>query len=235
MTDNRAGWEDIWKGDDIPPRYRTLAAPNENVVAWADGLPDGARVLDIGCGVGRHLVYLAGRGFRVAGVDVSPTGIRLSTEACAERGIPFDGKVGDMQHLDWQDATFDGVFAIATIHHHRRAGIARALDEVLRVLKPGGSLLADFPHTGTLMYRQCRAQVAEGLLTEVEPNTFVNEGPPFDDGDDSFLPHHFCDEADLRDLFRAFAGVTLTADLRDVTTEDGTQGKTGKWVVRAAK
>ena len=75
IPDDRAGWELIWRGDMIPPRYRSLAVPNTSVVEWADGLPAGGFVLDIGCGVGRHLVYLGGRGFKMAGVDISPSGI----------------------------------------------------------------------------------------------------------------------------------------------------------------
>src|SRR5690349_12422497 len=106
--DDRAGWELIWRSGDIPPRYRSLAAPNPSVVEWADGLAAGGFVLDIGCGVGRHLLYLSGRGFKVAGVDISPSSIQQSAALCAERGIDFEGHVGDMYDLPWPDATFDG-------------------------------------------------------------------------------------------------------------------------------
>src|SRR5574342_383843 len=92
----RAGWEQIWRSNDIPPRFNSFAAPNDTVVEWADTLPPGGVVLDVGCGVGRHVLYLGGRGFQVAGVDISPSGIRLTQAACAERQILFDGHVSAM-------------------------------------------------------------------------------------------------------------------------------------------
>ena len=228
--DDRAGWELIWRGENIPPRYRSLAAPNASVVEWADGLPAGGFVLDIGCGVGRHLVYLGERGFKVAGVDISPSGIQQSQAVCAERGIAFEGHVGDMDVLPWPDATFDGAFSTSTIHHNLRADIVRTLAEVRRVLKPGGLLLADFPTTDALDYQQMREQVASGQLSEIEPDTFVDQRPEIDEQDDLFLPHHYCDEADLRDLLHEFEIVKLWADLRDIEN-----GKRGKWVASVRK
>jgi SAM-dependent methyltransferase len=226
----RAGWELIWRSGNIPPRYRSLAEPNATVVEWADTLPAGGFVLDLGCGVGRHLVYLGGRGFRVAGVDISPSGIRMAQEVCAERQIALDGRVADMNALPWSENTFDGALSTSTIHHHRRAGLLQTLDEVRRVLKPGGVLLADFPSTDTAQYQHFRSQAAAGELTEVEPNTFVDERPNADDMADEFLPHHFSDEADLRDLLRSYEIVRLWADLHETDS-----GKRGKWVTWARK
>jgi tellurite methyltransferase len=230
-SDDHAGWEPIWRSgeDNIPPRYRTFAAPNETVVEWAAELPAGASILDVGCGVGRHAIYLGGCGFQMAGVDISPTGIRMAQDACAARQLPFDGKVSDMTIMPWPDATFDGALSTSTIHHHRRADIARALAEVRRVLKPGGMFLADFPSTSTRMYQRLRDQVAAGEIVEVEPNTFVDERPDSDDAD-GMLPHHFCNEADLRDLLRDFEIVRLWADLKEIAPEAGA-GLMGKWVV----
>jgi SAM-dependent methyltransferase len=229
-SNERAGWELIWRSGNIPPRYQSLAEPNATVVEWADTLPAGAYLLDVGCGVGRHLVYLGGRGFRVAGVDISPSGVRIAQEVCAEGQIPVDARVSDMNALPWVDNTFDGALSTSTIHHHLRAGIVETLGEIKRVLKPGGTLMADFLHTDTAHYQHIKAQVAAGELTEVEPNTFVDQRPNPNDMDDEFLPHHFSDESDLRDLLGEFEIIKLSADLHD-----SEHGKRGRWVVWVRK
>jgi tellurite methyltransferase len=231
---DRVGWERVFRGGNIPPRYRSFADPNASVVEWADSLSPGAYVLDVGCGVGRHMVYLGGRGFRVAGVDISPSGVRLSREACAERQIPCECQVSEMHTLPWADETFDAALSTSAIHHYHRSGIVQALAEVWRVLKPGGLFLADFPSTDTLDYQQTRSRVAAGLLVEVEPDTFVDERPELHDLDDDFLPHHYCDEGDLRDLLQPFEIVRLWADLREGKMGDQT-GIRGKWVTYVRK
>ncbi|NWG15168.1 MAG: class I SAM-dependent methyltransferase [Chloroflexi bacterium] len=233
-NDDRAGWETLFRSGVFPPRYQTLAAPNDSVVEWADTLPAGAAVLDVGCGVGRHVVYLGGRGFKMAGMDLSPRGVSISQQVCAERRLDFDGRVADMTAQPWADKTFDAALSTSTICHHRRADILTALGEVRRVLKPGGLFLVDFLHKDTLAYQQAREQAAAGELTEVEPDTFVDRRPQPDLIDDAFLPHHFCDEAEARDLLRGFEIMRLWADLPG-RTPDGGPGKRGYWVAWARK
>ena len=99
---NRLGWDAIWRGS-IPNRFKSKAAPNSTLVEWARELTPGGLMLDIGCGVGRHCVYLGKLGFRMAGLDISPSGVAQTAEACAARGIPFDGRVSDMTVLDWPE------------------------------------------------------------------------------------------------------------------------------------
>ena len=230
--DERVGWEKIWRRGDDYPRYGRAADPDPAVVEWAKTIPAQGFVLDLGCGVGRHLIYLAKRGFRMAGVDVSPSGIRLSRDACRDRKIAFEGYISDMSALPWANETFDAVLSTSTIHHHRRHDIVRTLGEVRRVLKPGGLLLADFPSTDSVEYRLMRTQVSAGQIAEVEPNTFVDQRADLDDMDDGFLPHHYCDEADLRDFLGSFETIRLWASLREY--KDG-WGSRVKWIASARK
>jgi tellurite methyltransferase len=231
-SDERAGWEALFRSGNFPPRYQTYAAPNDSVVEWADGLPERASILDVGCGVGRHVIYLGGRGFKMAGIDISSSGVKISQEACAERQIDFDGRVANMTALPWPDMTFDAALSTMTIFHQMRANILKTIGEVGRILRPGGLFLVNFLHKDTLAYQQIRDQVAAGELSEVEPETFVDESPQPDVNDDAFLPHHFSDEADVRDLLSSFEIIRLWADL-----PEGTNGVTrrGYWVASARK
>lgn len=233
-VDRKGGWETLYQHGAFPPRYQTQAAPNDSVVEWADTLPIGARLLDVGSGIGRHVIYLAKRGFRMSGVDLSPTGIQTTREACATHQLEFDGHVGSMSVLPWGDGTFDGVLSTSTISHDRRADIEKTLAEIRRVLKPGGVLLVDFLHKETLSYQETRQQAAEGKLTEVEPDTFVDESSSPDPLEDAFLPHHFTDEAEVRDLLRDYEILKLYAYLPG-RTPDGGFGRRGNWIAWARK
>jgi len=138
-----------------------------------------------------------------------------------------------MTVLDWPEATFDGALSTSTIHHQRRANLVRSLSELWRVLKPGGVCLLDFPCTDTIDYDRLRQQVANGEIVEIEPDTFVDQRPESEDMD-GFLPHHFCTEADVRDLLRAFELPRLWAALHPARPVRG-PGNVGKWVAWARK
>ncbi|MBI1277822.1 MAG: methyltransferase domain-containing protein [Anaerolineaceae bacterium] len=233
-SEELAGWEPLFQNGFIPPRYQTLADPNDSVVEWADTLPSGASILDVGCGIGRHLIYLGGRGFKMAGMDISPSGVKTSQTVCAERNIDFDGRVSNMTALPWADMTFDAALSTSVISHNLRADIFKTLEEVRRVLKPGGLFLVDFPHKDTFSYQRVRKQAAAGEITEVEPDTFVDQSPEPDETDDAYLPHHFCDEADVRDLLRAFEIIRLWADLPEPSPQGNLPAR-GYWVAWTRK
>jgi hypothetical protein len=77
-----------------------------------------------------------------------------------------------------------------------------------------------------------RAQVRAGQIVEVEPDTFVDQRSGLEDTDDGFLPHHYCDEADLHDLLGPFDIIRLWTSLRE--PKDG-RGPRGKWIASARK
>ena len=100
-------------------------------------LPDpDASVFDVGCGTGLTCVYLAESGYRnLDGIDLSPDMVRVA----AGRGIYRELLVGDItQALERDDASYDGVISSGTFTHgHVGPG---PLDEIFRILKPGGIL-----------------------------------------------------------------------------------------------
>ncbi len=100
-------------------------------------LPHGARVLDAGCGSGRTMAELVDYG------EVS--GIELSTEAAElarGRGVG-DVRVGRLEELPWEDATFDLITCLDVIEHVPDDVVA--LGELRRVARPGGWLLVTVP------------------------------------------------------------------------------------------
>jgi SAM-dependent methyltransferase len=106
-----------------------------NLPAFAELVPDaGVRTLDLGCGEGRIGRWLAGLGHRVAGIDSSPT---LADHA-REAGGYEEVVCGDSTALPWSDDEFD--LAVAFMSLHDMGDPAGAVNEVARVLAPGGVL-----------------------------------------------------------------------------------------------
>ncbi|MGE0039864.1 MAG: class I SAM-dependent methyltransferase [Vicinamibacterales bacterium] len=111
----------------------------------------GMRVLDAGCGGGRNLVYLLREGYDVSAVDVDPGAVAAARELAAALapGLPADRiRAEPLDRLSWPDAAFDVVLASAVLHFARdHQHFARMLDELWRVLAPGGLFFARLAST----------------------------------------------------------------------------------------
>jgi ubiquinone/menaquinone biosynthesis C-methylase UbiE len=100
-------------------------------------LPSNAKVLDAGCGTGRDSQVLKSNGLNPIGLDLSTSMIQLAKSKYP--GIEFIE--GDLLHLPFDKATFDGVWAHASLLHLKDIhSVTRALTEFSRVLKKGGIL-----------------------------------------------------------------------------------------------
>lgn len=85
------------------------------------GVPEGGKLLDVACGIGRHSVPLAKLGYGVTGVDISPLYIQKAQEAACLEGAEADFLVGDMLdvgHLVEGRAPFDAIISMFTSHSY---------------------------------------------------------------------------------------------------------------------
>jgi tellurite methyltransferase len=154
------------------------------------------RVLDLGCGIGRHAHFLAGEGFRCSGVDASPAGIAHAREQAAAVGLSIDYQLGEFHDVPFADHSLDCVIAWNVIYHGDSRVVRRVLDEIRRVLVPGGIYL------GTMLSKR---NVMYGRGQEVSTDTFVIH----DATSDKAHPHFYCDTAALVDLHHGFEIVEL--------------------------
>jgi SAM-dependent methyltransferase len=160
------------------------------------------RVLDLGCGSGRHTVLLARHGFRVTGMDVSPEGLRLTRQWLRETKATARLVIGDFfEPFAFADATFDAVIAVQTIHHGMQDQIRACVGEIARVLRPGGIVFVSVTVTSFRKWATAFETIA--------PRTYV----PLD-GPEAGVPHYVYTQRLLRKDFAQFEIIDLHADTR---------------------
>jgi SAM-dependent methyltransferase len=108
-------------------------------------LPSGASVLDVCCGMGRHLVRLARDGYGMFGVDASEMMVRLAREAAQQAGVRAPVVRGDATALPFASGVFDAVTNLFNSFGYLPTieDDARVLAEAARCLKPGGRFVLD--------------------------------------------------------------------------------------------
>jgi tellurite methyltransferase len=190
------GWQDLWQNPEIAREWLNRP-PAPEVVEMADRLEAESRrnILDIGCGVGRHVLYLAARGFAVIGTDSAPTAIAQCQANLAKAGLEAVLMQVEMTEMWFEDGRFDGAVSANVIHHARRATMEQIIDTVTRKLSARGYFALIMP---TPEHFDC------GKGEEVEPGTWVDpnhrEGP---------VPHHFCTQDEVHDLLHDYEVISL--------------------------
>jgi tellurite methyltransferase len=170
----------------------------------------GMRVLDAGCGGGRNLVWFLRSGYEVCGVDGNPEAVRQVRNLAAQLAPtlpPESFQVADVESIPFPDERFDVVVCSAVLHFARDEGhFDLMLDEMWRVLRPGGLFFARLASTIGL----------EGRVRLLEGRWFL-----VPDGSERFL----VDAEMLRKATDRLGGIwldplktTLVQDLRSMST-----------------
>ncbi|MDJ0664245.1 MAG: class I SAM-dependent methyltransferase [Acidimicrobiia bacterium] len=111
-------------------------------------LEPGGSVLELGAGAGQGAVYAEAQGYVLTAMDLSPANVELARE----RGV--DARVGDFTDSDFFVGEFDGVFAMNSLLHVKKALWSTVLHVIRRALRPGGIasivVYGGISHEGTL-------------------------------------------------------------------------------------
>lgn len=168
-------------------------------------IPAGARVLEIGAGTGRYSVALAKEGYQVTAVELVRHNLAVLRKNAAglENLTALQGDALDLSRFD--GGSFDAVLLFGPMYHlYDAADVHRALDEAVRVARPGGVLMTAFLSVYAIMH-----------------NCYLNEG--FPDGlaenfTDSFAVRHFQEQMFTGYDIAAFENLFAAKPVTHLTT-----------------
>jgi len=104
--------------------------------------PSSGKLLELGCGAGNMSLWLATKGYQVYGIDIAPTAIEWADEHSTKLGVSATFSVGSVVNLEeYADNVFDFVLDGHCLHCIIGNDRARCLENVNRILKPGGYFL----------------------------------------------------------------------------------------------
>jgi SAM-dependent methyltransferase len=118
--------------------------PPEVLVGLIDsGVIRPCKAVDLGCGTGNYAIYLAGRGFQVTGIDISPTAIGIARDNAKSQGARCDFIVADvLGDLNEAKGTFDFAYDWELLHHIFPEQRTKHVENVSRLLRPDGRYLS---------------------------------------------------------------------------------------------
>ena len=173
----------------------------------------GARLLEVGCGMGTDLLQFARGGAKVTGVDLTPRSIEISRQHFAVCGESGQFAIADGEHLPFADESFDVVYSNGVLHH--TPDTAGAVREIDRVLRRGGQARVMLYHRHSLGYWGqiiLRYGVLHGeLLRGRSPEDIMSRYVEFNESGGRPLVKVYS-RGQARDLFSMFSEVKIQVE-----------------------
>jgi SAM-dependent methyltransferase len=136
--------DDVYKNMSLEQIPWNIQTPPELLVELVDsGKVQPCKAIDLGCGAGNSAIYLAGRGFKVTGIDFSPTAIKIAKENAERKGAKCNFFVADItDELNEVNQTWDFAYDWGLLHHIFPRQRQKYVENVYRILNPKGKYLS---------------------------------------------------------------------------------------------
>lgn len=193
-------WEVLYKSSKFRPKY-----PAEIVVQFVfrNFIRNGkTKVLDLGCGAGRHIFFMANENIDTYGLDISEEGINYTSELLNQYNLNANLKVSSVDNIPYDDNYFDGIICYGVLYYCCIEEIQSSIDEIYRTLKPGGKAFIVVRNIKDYRY-------GNGL--EIEKNTFIIEEKDKSKCvfNENGMKMHFFNLDEIKDLFKNFSYITV--------------------------
>jgi len=142
-TAHRKRWTSAYENRPYHELPWFRSRPSEEVVDAVRQrfFPPRCTVLDIGCGAGSNVLYLARRGYRAYGIDISPKAIEAARDRAQKAHLRIQVRAGDALDLPYSRARFQAANDRGCFHTIPIARRTEYAAEVGRVIRPGGAFL----------------------------------------------------------------------------------------------
>lgn len=193
-------WESLHKENRFRPKY-----PSEAVVQFVFrnfNRNGKTKVLDLGCGAGRHVYFMANENIDTYGTDISKDGIEYTEEILKHHGLSADLKIASVDNIPYDDNYFDGIICYGVLYYCDITEINISVKEIFRVLKPNGRVLIVVRNTDDYRY---------GKGKEIEKNTFLIEEEDKNKCafNESGMKMHFFCKSEIEELFENFSKIEI--------------------------
>ena len=198
MNKNQEQWINLHKQKRHQPRY-----PHQLVVSFAlRTFKQGGAILDLGCGAGRHLKFLAENGFEAYGCDYSSSGIKASQELLASANLKANFELASVDNLPYDDEFFDGLICFGVLYYNDKQSIQKAAGEIFRVLKKGSKALILVRNLED--YRYEKAKKLSKYEVIIQEND--EKRSAFKEND---MPMYFFDKDEVKKVFYYFKNLEI--------------------------
>ncbi len=204
---NQTEWNELHNQNRFRPKY-----PEDDVVRWLfSNFPKEKkyRILDDGCGAGRHIMLLADNDYEPYGVDYSANGVKYTKELLKQKG--FQHYVDNIiqcscESLPYDNDFFDGVISFGVLYYLSEEGIKKAVEEIYRVLKRSGKTIVVVRNKQDYRYKG-------------ESDTIEIENENLSGFYENNMQEHFFSRDELLELFRDFDDVVIERIIRTHNNE----------------
>jgi len=148
------------------------------------------RILDAGCGLGRHVMFFQEQDYETYGLDISNEAVEIGNEWIKSKGLKPTLKVGDITTIPFENDYFDIVISHETLDHILFSHAKKVINEIKRVCSTGGYVYISLRSTKDSEF---------GRGEKVEHNTFVLQ-----EGYEKGLIQHYFDKNEIADLLNGF-------------------------------